>query len=590
MNGFAAAPGEDGFRRTARVRTRIILAVMILWAAAIVVRLFHLQIFTYQEAKGQIEFQSQSETTIFPDRGTIRDRQGTVLAQMVARQSVQYFFSEDSRPEERLALIRKLAPVLDLDESKIASFRTVLSRKRGSLWLKRKIDPETAARVEALALPGVRLNEEPLRFYPQGALAAHVLGFVNVDNKGQGGVESKFDDVLQGKPGTQILYQDVAGRPYRSEETVAPERGRDIDLTIDARIQYIAQREIEKAVAVNRAAWGGVIVSDPATGEILAMASAPSYDPNAFGKSDPASHFERTFRTRIDPGSTFKIVTAAAALESRKVATYETFDCSAKAIDVAGGPIRDHKPYGVLSFSEIIAESSNIGTIQIGRRVGTELLYRTIKDFGFGERTGIELSAEEPGLVHPPKDWTRRSIDSVSVGYEVSVTLLQMLQAANIVANRGVRVPPRIIKNVAGRPQPPPADLAPTVRVISTQTAEKLIDILERVVLEGTGTAAALKGYTVAGKTGTSQIFDPVDKKYSLSRHTASFVGFVPSDNPVLSMVVVLYDPQNDAYYGGQVAAPVFRDIALPSLRLLGVFPSPTQTILAKADSEKIIR
>ncbi len=590
MNAYAAAPGEDSFRRTARVRTRIVLAIMILWAAAIVVRLFHLQIFTYQEAKGQIEFQNQSETAIFPDRGTIRDRQGTVLAQMVARQSVQYFFSEDSRPEERLALIRKLARVLDLDENKIASFRTALSRKRGSLWLKRKIDSETAARVEALALPGVRLNEEPLRFYPQGALAAHVLGFVNVDNKGQGGVELNFNDVLQGKPGTQILYQDVAGRPYRSEETVAPERGRDIDLTIDVRIQYIAQREIEKAVAVNNAGWGGVIVSDPATGEILAMASAPSYDPNAFGKSDSASHFERTFRTRIDPGSTFKIVTAAAALENRKVATYETFDCSAKAIDVAGGPIRDHKPYGVLSFSEIIAESSNIGTIQIGRRVGTELLYRTIKDFGFGERTGIELSAEEPGLVHPPKDWTRRSIDSVSVGYEVSVTLLQMLQAANIIANRGIRVPPRIIKNVDGRPQAPPADLAPAVRVISTQTAEKLIDILERVVLEGTGTAAALKGYTVAGKTGTSQIFDTVDKKYSLSRHTASFVGFVPSDNPVLSIIVVLYDPQNDAYYGGQVAAPVFRDIALPALRLLGVFPSPTQTILAKADLERSIR
>jgi cell division protein FtsI/penicillin-binding protein 2 len=583
MKGYIAAPEEENIRRTARVRTRIVLAVMILWAGAIVVRLFHLQFFTHQEAMGQIEFQSQTEAVIYPDRGVIRDRRGTVLAQMVTRQSVQYFFAENTTPETRLALIRKLAPVLGLEESRIDSFRDNLSRKRGSVWLKRKIDAETAARVRALDLPGVKLYEEPLRFYPQGSLAAHVLGFVSIDNEGLGGIEYQRNGDLKGKPGKEILYLDVTGRSYRSEQIEAPERGRDIDLTLDARIQYIAQREIEKAVSANNAAWGGVVVSDPATGEILAMASAPSYDPNAYAESDPRSHFERTFRTLIDPGSTFKIVTAAAALENRKVATFETFDCSAKAIEVAGGPIRDHKPFGVLTFSGIIAESSNIGTIQIGRRVGPELLYRTIKDFGFGEKTGLNLSAEVAGVVHPLNEWSRRSIDSISVGYEVSVTLLQLLQAVNIVANRGVRVPPRIIKQVDGRPWTPPADAAPPVRVISAQTAEKLIDILERVVLEGTGTAAALKGYTVAGKTGTSQIFDPVEKKYSMSRHTASFIGFVPSAKPVLSIGVVLFEPGNDAYYGGQVAAPVFRAIALPALRILGVVPSPLPSVRAEA-------
>ncbi len=584
MNGYAAAPGEDGLRRTARIRTRIVLAVMILWAAAIVARLVHLQVFTYDESKGQIEFQNQSETKILPDRGAIRDRNGIVLAQMVSMRSVQYSYSEKISPKQRLEAIRKVAPLLGLEEDKNESFKSLLNRKKGSLYLKRKIDPETAARIETLAVPGIIINEEPLRFYPQGSLASHILGFVNVDNEGLGGVEFRFNDVLKGKPGLRILFEDTYGRPYRSEQTEAPEAGRDIDLTIDARIQYLAQREIEKAVASNAAEWGAVIVSDPATGEILAMASAPAYDPNAYGKSAPTARFERTYRTLIDPGSTFKIVTAAAALENRKVATYETFDCSAKAIDVAGGPIRDHKPYGILSFSGIIAESSNIGTIQIGRRVGPELLYKTIRDFGFGETTGVELPAESSGLIRPPDKWTRRSIDSISVGYEISVTPLQMLQAANIVANRGIRVSPRIIKNVDGRPWMPPADLAPPAQVISPQTAEKLIDILERVVLEGTGTAAALKGYSVAGKTGTSQIFDPVDKKYSLSRHTASFVGFVPSDKPALSIIVVLFDPGNDAYYGGQVAAPVFREVARAALRILGIFPSAAPpTILAQA-------
>lgn len=586
MNGPAIPPGEESVRRTARIRTRIVLAAMILWASGIVVRLVHLQIFYHDRAKDQIAFQNLAKQKIFPDRGTIRDRRGTILAQTVSLRSVhlQYLPSQKDSLEARMAPVAKLAPLLDLDENKVASIRAAVEQKKPFIWVKRKIDLETAARVDDLHLPGVFTQEEPRRIYPQGSLAAHVLGGVNIDNDGQAGVEILFNETLRGKPGERIIYRDTYKRPYRSEQTAAPERGRDIELTIDAVIQYIAQREIEKSVAENKAAWGAVIVSDPSSGEILAMACAPSYDPNQYGKADPVARMDWAYSRRIDPGSTFKIVTAAAALENRRVATYETFDCRAEAIDVAGGPIRDHKPYGVLSFSGIIAESSNIGTIQIGRRVGAELLYKTIKDFGFGRRTGIELPSEAAGVVHPPDEWGRRSLDSVSVGYEVSVTPLQMLQAINIVANRGVRLVPRIIKAVDGRPRQPQAGDSPPVQVISPQTAEKLIDILERAVLEGTGKTAALEGYTVAGKTGTSQIYDPIDGKYSLSRHTASFIGFVPSDKPAVSMAVVLYEPRNDAYYGGQVAAPVFREIALRVLRYLHVFPVPTnETILAAA-------
>ncbi|MCX6566244.1 MAG: penicillin-binding protein 2 [Candidatus Aminicenantes bacterium] len=584
MNGPAFPPGEESVRKTARIRTRIVLIAMILWASGIVIRLVHLQIFYHDRAKDQIAFQNQAKVKIFPDRGTIRDRRGTILAQMISQRSVFYAPSSKESLDARLAPLQKLIPLLELDEKTVASIQASVEQKKPFIWIKRKINLETAARVDDLLLPGIFTQEEPRRIYPQGSLAAHVLGGVNIDNGGQAGVEILFNETLLGKPGERIFYRDTYKRPYRSEQTVAPERGRDIDLTIDAVIQYIAQREIEKSVVENKAAWGAVIVSDPSTGEILAMASAPSYDPNQYGNADRVARMEWAYSRRIDPGSTFKIVTAAAALENRRVATYETFDCRPESIDVVGGPIRDHKPFGILSFSEIIAESSNIGTIQIGRRVGAELLYKTIKDFGFGERTGIELPSEAAGVVHPPDEWSRRSLDSISVGYEVSVTPLQLLQAVNIVANRGVRLVPRIIKSVAGRPRQPQAGDSPPVQVISAQTAEKLIDILERVVLEGTGTAAALKGYAVAGKTGTSQIYDPVDRKYSLSRHTASFIGFVPSDKPALSMVVVLYEPKNSAYYGGQVAAPVFREIALRVLRYLHVFPSPTnQTILASA-------
>jgi len=591
MNFVLPSAGDETVRKTARIRTRLILVAMILWASGIVIRLVHLQIFCHAESRNQIAAQNQDKVEIFPERGTISDRTGMVLAQMVTKKSIYYNASGKESLEARMAPVKKLVPVLGLDKDAVASIRASVERKKPFIYIKRRIDAETAARVESLHLPGIDLQDEPVRAYPQGSLAAHVLGYVNIDNKGQGGVEMQFDEALSGKPGKLILYRDTYQRAYRSEQTVAPERGKDVVLTIDAVIQYIAQREIEKAVAENQAGWGAVIVSNPATGEILAMASAPSYDPNNYGRSDPQSRYERAYCGQIDPGSTFKIVTAAAALENRRVATYETFNCAENAITVAGGLIRDHKPFGVLSFSEIIAESSNIGTIQIGRRVGPDLLYKAVRDFGFGERTGIDLPAESTGLIHPPNEWSRRSLDSISIGYEVSVTPLQLLQAINVIANRGVRLPPRIIKSVDGRPfQPQEGEPAP-VQVISAQTAEKLIEILERVVLNGTGTAAAVKGYTVAGKTGTSQIFDKVGGKYSLGHHTASFIGFAPTNKPVFSAAVVLFDPKRNSYYGGQVAAPVFREIALHVLRQRGVFPAPAdKTILASVVPREAVR
>jgi len=584
MTGPVPILGEENVRKAARIRTRIVVCGLMIWAAGIVVRLIQLQIFSHGKANELVIFQNQVEVKIFPERGSIFDRDGRIFAQSVPSPSVFYSPAAGENPAPMMESVKKLLPVLGLTQADVARIRSEVGKGNKFVWIKRKVDEETAARVKTLGLNGISSLEEPRRIYPQGRAAAHVLGAVDIDNKGQAGVELRYNTALRGEQGTQIIFRDAQKRDYHVEQLRAPERGRDIFLTLDATIQYIAQREIEKAVADNQAGWGVVIISEPETGEILAMASAPSYDPNRFPSADREGLYERAIRTQIEPGSTFKIVTAAAALENRRVATYETFDCRAEAIDVAGGPIRDHKPFGILTFSGVIAESSNIGTIQIGRRIGSDLLYKAIKDFGFGERTGIDLPAEIRGSIRSPQEWTRRSLDSLSVGYEIAVTPLQILQAANIVANRGVLIPPRIVRTVDGRPVRSAEDEAAPARIISAQTAEKLIDILERVVLDGTGTAAAIPGYSVAGKTGTSQIYDPAARAYSISRHTASFVGFVPADKPTLSMIVVLNEPKTSAYYGGQVAAPVFREIALRVLRYRHVFPSSDgRAILAAA-------
>jgi cell division protein FtsI (penicillin-binding protein 3) len=323
---------------------------------------------------------------------------------------------------------------------------------------------------------------------------------------------------------------------------------------------------------------------DPRNGEILALANWPTFNPNALSKSDDDSRRNRAIQSLYEPGSTFKIVTASAALENRRVSLTQTFDCSKGQIEAAGGAIRDHKTFGILSFPEVIIESSNVGTVQVGRQVGPALLSQTIQAFHFGRKTGIELPAESAGIVHPLAEWTKRSLDSVSIGYELSATALQILMAANVIANRGEYVPPRIVKSIAGMTAGRNAAGGERVRVISEQTALALAAILERVVLEGTGKEAAAGGFAIAGKTGTSQLFDTALKTYQSSKHIASFVGFAPADKPVLSIVVVLAEPKKDnMYYGGLVAAPVFREIALRTLRYKGVIPpaGADRTILA---------
>lgn len=566
---MAANLVQDLYRKKARRRIRVSAFICFLWLLVVVGRLVELQVFGHGRAVERVAAQNQQADEIQARRGTIYDRNGRILAATLPARTIYY----DPNIQEPLAVryepIKRLREKLELSNEDLARFQSQLAHGARRIWLKRKADPALAAQVQSDHL---RINswEETKRYYPLGRQAAHVLGGVKASGEGAAGIESKFNAILMGKPGKAIILQDARQREYDYEVLEEPEIGRDLTLTLDETIQYIAQTELERAVASTRSAWGTVIVSNPGSGDILAMATAPAYDPNLFSKT-PEADFNRAIRYTIEPGSTFKIVTAAAALESRAVGLSETFDCGEGAIALPGGSIRDHKLFGILDFPGIIIHSSNVGTIQVGRRLDPNAFEAVIRAFGFGRRTGIELPGEEPGSLRPVAEWSRRSQASLSIGYEISVTPLQLLQAVNIVANRGRLVPPRIVKWIqGGRPR---RDAETFATVLSAASCEKLVGILKRVVVEGTGKEALAEGYTAAGKTGTTQIYDPAAKAYSTKRHIASFVGFTPAESPQLAMVVILYDPQTEEHYGGQVAAPVFREIARRVLLTLGIAP-----------------
>lgn len=566
-----------------RKRTQILVLGLAVWTVGIFARLVQLQILSHARMTEKVLEQNQSEIEIVPERGTIYDRRGTILAQSIPSFAVYYKPSRSEPLEAQMRPVLELGKVVSLEPKDLGRIRDLLPGRTKPVQVKKKLDAATAAAIGRLNLKGVFCREETMRIYPQGSLAAHVLGGINADETVKGGIEAKLDSILRGKKGRQVVCHDMRQREYSFETLDEAKKGDDIVLTLDTTVQYIAEQELSRAIEEHGVNWGIVIVTQPASGEILALASWPTYDPNAFPPQRADTEANRAVQRIYDPGSTFKIVTASAAIESRRIALTEFFDCSKGSIESAGPPIRDHESLGVLTFAGVIVHSSNVGTIQIGRRVGPESLLQTVRAYGFGEKTGIELPAESAGIVHPLNEWTRRSIDSVSIGYEISVTPLQMLQAMNVIANGGELVRPRLVRAVRGTTAATLPMPAKPRTSISGETARLLADILEKVVKEGTGQAARLPGFTVVGKTGTTQKLDPETGSYSSARHIGSFVGFVPAENPVLSMIIVLDEPKTDDYYGGQVAAPVFREIAKRVLRYLGVppRPEPGRTIVA---------
>ncbi len=523
--------------------------------------------------------QHHQRIELVPHRGPIVDRSGEPLALSVDVPSIYVRPRELARDESRLPA---LAAALHIP---VRALRTHLQGRQPFVWLKRQALPREAEQVEALGIRGVYTVTEGRRFYPHGTLAAHVLGFVGIDSQGLEGLERRFDRVIRGEPRYLEFDRDAHGREMLMGGVGAtPDQGSRVELTIDAGIQEVAERELASGVAAAKAVGGAAIVLDPATGEVLALANVPTYNPN-----EPGDWTDKHWRDRVrdraitdpyEPGSTFKAILAAAAIEERVVSPAEMFFCENGRYQIGKWTVHDSHPHGWLSFAEVIQYSSNIGATKVGDRLGRDRYYRYLRAFGFGQRTGIELPGETPGIMRPVDSWARIDLATHSFGQGVSVTPVQMAAAFAAIANGGTLYKPFVVKRIVAPTGEVVLENEATAlrRTVSARSAKTTTELLERVVEEegGTGAKARLDEFPVAGKTGTAQKVDPRTGGYS-SKRIGSFVGFVPADAPRL-VILVLIDEPTTTSYGGIVAAPVFRAIAGTVLKRLGVEPSrPTE-------------
>ncbi len=446
--------------------------------------------------------------------------------------------------------------------------------------MQRRLAPERAEGLQSLSLDGIGVIPEGRRFYPKGVMLSHVLGFGNIDNQGLEGLERRYDAVLRGERGRLVVERDAFGGAVfpKGLNYVAPSPGKDLVLTIDEVIQYIAEQELAEAVTRTRAASGVVIVVEPKTGALLAMAMRPAFDPNE-PKGDPNLWRNRAVSDAYEPGSTFKLVAAAAALEEKLVSPDEFIYGENGQYVVENTVVHDHHKNGWMTFAQVLQRSSNIGMVKVVEHLAPEKLAWYINAFGFGQKTDVDLTGEQRGLVKDLHDWSRRTRASIAMGQEIGVTPLQLVMAVSAIANGGWLMRPYVVSEVRSSTGETIAHLEPVVRrrPISAQTAKALTEIMRGAVLPGgTGTLGAVPGYDVAGKTGTAQKIDPLTGGYSAMRMVSSFVGFLPADDPKLAILVVVDEPQTE-HWGGTVAAPVFQRIAAQAVRHLGIVPKTEQ-------------
>lgn len=553
---------------------------MAAWMLVLTGRLYHLQIIQYIDLVARAERQQQRTIETAPKRGTIYDRQMQPLAMSLAVDSI--FAVPSEIPNPKMAA-RLLSPVLSMEQGDLlGKFKAFKS----FCWVRRKVSNEESARVRELNLKGIYFQKEMKRFYPKGELAAHVMGYVGLDNDGLGGLEYRLDDDIKGTPARVLLAADARRQSFNS--SVREGRpGKNVVLTLDENIQYIAEKALARAARQWRMASGMVVVQDPNTGEILAMANYPSFNPNEFNKSKPEARINRSVSAVYEPGSTFKLVTVAAALEEGLTSPDEAINCQYGKIVLAGHTIRDDKPHGNLRVSQVMAQSSDVGVIKLALRLGEDRLYRYIRAFGFGSESGVELPGEERGLLKPPSSWSGISIGEISMGQEIGVTALQMVSAYSAIANGGTLYEPRVVREIFNGKRHETARPALGRRVVSASTAEQMQQILTDVVESGTGIPARPTGYTAAGKTGTAQKIDS-SGSYSKTHYIPSFAGFAPARKPAVTILVVIDSPVG-AYYGREVAAPVFRSIAEQTLGYLNVpqdNPSPWPQVASTTPAE----
>jgi cell division protein FtsI/penicillin-binding protein 2 len=568
----------------AHVRLLVLAGVAFLWMGAVFGRLTYLQLFLHGEYLARALRQQQRTIEITPERGAIYDRNMSPLAMSVPVDSAFGVPSEIA--DEHLAA-RLLSSVVDVPEDVLeARFES----SRSFVWISRKLPPEKAEAITALNLKGVYLQKENKRFYPKRDLAAQVLGFVDVDEKGLGGIEYELDNEIRGQSEKIVVMEDARRRWFDSSQTKL-NNGADVVLTLDEKIQYIAERELDAAIARTHAIAGSAIVMNPNNGEILALANWPTFNPNKASEAPAEARMDRAVSALYEPGSTFKLVTLAAAFNEGITRPDEVFDCENGSVVVAGHRIHDHGSFGLLNVAQILAESSDVGAIKIALRLQAPRFYDYIRAFGFGEPTGVDLPGESKGLLRPLNDWGSFSIGSISMGQEIGVTPIQLITAVSAIANGGLLYRPHVVSELErnGRALPPEGVEAPTEprRIIRPETAATLRRLMEGVVLNGTGPLARLDGWTSAGKTGTAQKIDPATGRYSRTQYIASFAGFAPINNPAVAILVSLDSPVGK-HEGGEVAAPVFKRIAEETLTYLDVPRDvPLNPKLIQADYKK---
>lgn len=560
-------------------RVHLLARMGFLWAALIVFRLLQLQILQHDKYRTLAQQQQEKVVEVRAPRGTILDRAGQPLAMSLPVDSVCV---NPSRVPDLSVASDILARILNLDAGELlGKMKFAADGRRGFLWVKRRITPEESKRLRDLNLDWVEFRTESMRFYPDKQLAAHVLGGVDFEEKGNAGIEQSLDEDLEGHPGTTRVTSDVKQRGFNSKVDTEPLPGKTEKLTIDSRIQFVAEQELEKAIKTHHCKTGSVVAMDPKTGDILALANYPVYDPNDPPKpgEDVMARDDLAVTTPYEPGSVFKVITISAALETTHLRPESIIPCGNGSITLFGRTIHDHSRYASLPMEDVLARSSNIGAINVGLKVGDANMYEYMRRFGFGKNTGLPLPGESAGMVRPLKYWQKSSIGSVAMGHEISVTAVQLAQACSVIANGGFRVKPRLLSET---PVETPK------RVLQPETAITMRRMMEGVVIKPYGTGhryAHIPGYTSGGKTGTAQIFDHHTHQYT-HFYNASFMGFAPVTNPAIVVVVTLNGTVGTAGYGGPTSAPVFREVAAAALRILDV-PKDLPDDLPNEDNDK---
>src|SRR6266568_2986474 len=539
---------------------------LFVWALIIVARLAYLQVLHYGEWEQRAQRQQQRTVEVSPQRGIIYDRNGQELAMTVQVDSV---FAVPSEIPDQKTTATMLATLTGEDPDSVLAR---MQSQRNFAWVARKVDGETASRIRSLNLRGIYFQKELKRFYPKRSLAAQVLGYVGMEDTGLAGIEHLYQSQLNGVKGRVVITMD-ARRKWFGHMEHPPEPGANVVLTIDEKIQYIAEKELEQAMEETKSLSGTVVVQNPRTGEILALANSPSFNPNLSREITPEKLKNHAVSDVYEPGSVFKTVTFSSTFEEKLARPEEIVNCDPGYVVIGGIKIRDSHHIGTVSLERAYAESSDTASVKLALRMGPERFYKHIRDYGFGQATNVELPGETRGLVRKPERWAASSIGSMAIGQEIGVTPLQIVSMMSSIANDGVYSPPRIVAGVT-----PPNQGYQRIefhpqgqhRVLSSYTAAIMRRLTEEVVLDGTARRAILDGYTSGGKTGTAQKIDPRTHAYSKTDYVASFVGFAPVNNPALSIAVILDSPRG-LHQGGQVSAPVFKRVAEQVLAYYGV-------------------